>query len=1105
MLPIFGFFLYLEIMKQELIKLLAQEKNVCDTATMWQSGRKSITITGLTGSVKAGFLCALKTKLKINGPVVILLSNREEERALKREMLAFLPEVPTWELYPANLIGGKIETKSEEVGAERISALEAILQSKSAIVFVTAEAFIQKLPAVNFLEENKLQLTVGKEIAQEQLLTILIDGGYERVEQVETLGQFAIRGDILDVFPLNQENPLRIEWFGNEVDAIRPFELNTQRSLANWQEAELLPVNTNELPVTANLLSYIGKEVLLIIDEPVNFFEEIKKSYADNAKEHGEFLFSPSECEEACKTKKLLAVSALAHKFLPKANQISVPVRSIAPYNKDLELLEKDLAGYLKQKITPLVLVSSKEKAKTLDENLRHHGVASSYKENGPLLQQGIVSVFVGEVANGFYFWDEPWLLLTENDIFGMQKRRRIAKHKGQGPALNYFSEIKSGDYVVHDVHGIGRYMGVETIELDGVHRDYLRIQYAKDDKLFVPIDQISLLHKYIGSEGASPRLSHMGGADWQKVTKKAKAAVTLLATELLHLYAQRKITVGHGFAPDTQWQQEFEAAFPFEETPDQLSAIADIKADMEKPVPMERLLCGDVGYGKTEVAIRAAFKAVMDGKQVAVLAPTTVLAQQHLLTFSQRMGSFGVRVEMLSRFRSPREQKAIMEKLADGQIDVLIGTHRILQPDLQFPDLGLLIIDEEQRFGVAQKEKIKKWTTGIDVLTLSATPIPRTLHMALVKGRDMSIIESPPEDRLPVETYVAEYDDGMVKEAIERELRRGGQIYYVCNRVQGLEAIAKHLRELVPGLSLQIAHGQMTEDQLEDAMIGFYNGEFDLLLCTTIVENGLDVSRANTIIIQGAENFGLSQLYQMRGRVGRSSKLAYAYLLYKKQRALSEIAQKRLQAIRDFTELGAGFKIAMRDLEIRGAGNLLGREQHGHIAGIGFAAYCKLLEETINRLQGNEASPEQLKEPVLEITMDAYIPDNYIDNPRYKMELYRRLGEMSYEERDDLLDEIIDRFGQPPEQVENLWRLAVIRSLCRLLGIDGISINRNEIRINFGEHSKANPDALLKIVRTHVPYVQLKNGVRTQLIVKTNFLKHGVLTWLEKNLVIMI
>ncbi|MDD6569787.1 MAG: transcription-repair coupling factor, partial [Acidaminococcus sp.] len=727
--------------------------------------------------------------------------------------------------------------------------------------------------------------------------------------------------------------------------------------------------------------------------------------------------------------------------------------------------------------------------------------LAMEYRSKPPLLPEKGGVVFTGSLTNGFYFWDQPWLLITESDIFGMQKKRRLAKQKGKGPALNYFSDIKVGDYVVHDVQGIGRYMGVETIEIDGVHRDYLQLQYAKGDKLHVPVEQVGLLHKYVGNEGTPPKLSNMGRKDWQKTTKKAQKAITILATELLRLYAQRKITPGQAFATDTHWQKEFEASFPFEETPDQLKAIAEIKADMEKPVPMERLLCGDVGYGKTEVAIRAAFKAVMDGKQVAVLAPTTVLAQQHLLTFTQRMGSFGVRVEMLSRFRTPKQQKEIMDRLAEGKIDVLIGTHRILNPDVEFHDLGLLIIDEEQRFGVAQKEKIKQRSAGIDVLTLSATPIPRTLHLALVKGRDMSIIESPPEDRLPVETYVAEYDDGMVREALEREIRRGGRIYYVHNRIEGLSRIAAHLRELVPGITIGIAHGRMTEDELEDVMLGFYHGDFDVLLCTTIIENGLDVPLANTIIIDGAENFGLSQLYQMRGRVGRSSRLAYAYFLYKKDRVLSEVAQKRLQAIRDFTELGAGFKIAMRDLEIRGAGNLLGAEQHGQIAGVGFDLYCRLLEKTINTLQ-NGGNPDEpvVPDPVIEMKLDAYIPDGYIDNPRYKLELYHRFGDMKYEDRNDLMDEIIDRFGNPPQQVVNLWRVAALRDLCRKLKITGVAVRPGEIRITFDPHSKANPDVLQALIKENVPRAMLKMGPQPQFIIKTKGLKEEPLQWLEKN-----
>ena len=745
-------------------------------------------------------------------------------------------------------------------------------------------------------------------------------------------------------------------------------------------------------------------------------------------------------------------------------------------------------------------MMSSDIKARGLADSLQSRNLNAAFVKEGALLRPGRITVISGELTAGFRFWNENWLLLTENDIFGMQKKRRLHT-KNSGAQLQYFSEIKAGDYVVHSVHGIGRYIGVENVLVDGVHRDYLLLAYAGDDKLYVPVEQVGMLHKYVGNEGQAPRLSKMGGADWKRVQSKARAAITELAEELLRLYAQRKIVPGHAFAEDTEWQRDFEERFPYEETPDQLKAIAEIKADMEKPEPMDRLLCGDVGYGKTEVAIRAAFKAVMDGKQVAVMVPTTVLAQQHFMTFKERMQPFGVKVEMVSRFCTPREQKRILNDLENGQVDVLIGTHRLLQQDVLFPDLGLLVIDEEQRFGVAQKEKIKRWKTGVDVLTLSATPIPRTLHLALVNGRDMSVIESPPEERLPVETYVAEYNPGMIKEALEREMRRGGRIYYVHNRVLGLENIAADLRSLVPGINIRIAHGQMSEDMLEDAMIAFYEGSCDVLLSTSIIENGLDVPLANTIIIDGAENFGLSQLYQMRGRVGRSSRLAYAYFVYKRNRALSEVAEKRLQAIRDFTELGAGFKIAMRDLEIRGAGNLLGAQQHGHIAGVGFAAYCDMLERTIRKLKDGVEDGIPEPDPVLEISVDGYIPDDYIADPRYKLELYRRFAGLDYGEKDDLLDEIIDRFGEPPEEVEVLWRVACLRALCRLLHIRGISVKPGELRITFAENAAIDPTALMQLISEQQQYMNFKSGVQAQLIFRTVKLKTDSLTWLEKNL----
>ncbi|HAY61550.1 MAG TPA: transcription-repair coupling factor, partial [Acidaminococcaceae bacterium] len=638
----------------------------------------------------------------------------------------------------------------------------------------------------------------------------------------------------------------------------------------------------------------------------------------------------------------------------------------------------------------------------------------------------------------------------------------------------------------------------------DGVEKDYIKIDYAGGDCLYVPATQLDMVSKYIGGgeEDGRQKLNKLGGTEWAKQKTRARKAVKDLAKGLIALYAQRQRQPGFAFSPDSPWQREFEESFPYAETDDQLRCIAEIKADMEKPRPMDRLLCGDVGYGKTEVALRAVMKCILDGKQAAILVPTTVLAQQHYATACGRFRDFPVKIEVLSRFTSPGEARRILGLARTGGVDLLIGTHKLLQKSVEFKDLGLLIIDEEQRFGVAQKEKIKQWKQGIDVLALSATPIPRTLHMALVNTRDMSVIESPPEDRLPVETYVAEYSDGMVKEALERELRRGGRIYYVHNRISGLASIAARLRRLVPGIKIRVGHGRMSEEALEDAMMDFYEGRCDVLLSTTIIENGLDVPMANTIIIEGAENFGLSQLYQMRGRVGRSSRLAYAYFTYKKDKVLSEVAAKRLQAIRDFTELGAGFKIAMRDLEIRGAGNLLGPQQHGYIAGIGFAAYCDMLEQTIRRLRNHGRTEAVEPDPVLEIPLNAYIPDAYISNPRYKLELYRRFVDLHWGDADNLMDEIIDRFGTPPEEVEELWHLAQVRALCRRIGILRISVRSGMIRIIFLPKARADGEYLIGLVQLHAGRMQMHYDPKGNwLTYRTAGLELEPLTWLEKEL----
>lgn len=1083
-------------MENLLVKKVAAVREA-KQAAIYKRQRQTCILTGLAGSSKPVFFAAVDSLLGEKGSLAFITSSREEIRAYRRELSYLYHDLQMQELYPVSLPRVQADTQSLELQAGRAAALRLLAGEERGIVFITAEALQQKQLRPSGLSNKLLQLAVGEERDQQEVIAELLALGYERTEQVDALGQFCLRGDILDVYPLNANAPVRIEWFDNELDAMRSFDLDTQRSLVALGSVKIAPLKVDEtVAYDASVFDYCAAQTLVVVDEPVHVFSMLEKLDKEN-KEHAEELFTKEQVLEQCRAAGVQLVSALSHSYLKEQPALNVPVRSVSPYNKNINMLVEDLQNWLADGITPLVMLSGSVKARGFAENLHNYGVKGSFVQS--ILKPGVVNVISGDLDHGFRFWDEDWLFLTENDIFGMQKRKRLHT-KNQGQQLQYFSDIKAGDYVVHKIHGIGRYIGVENVDVDGVHRDYLLIAYAGDDKLYVPVDQVSLLHKYVGNEGGVPRLSKMGGTDWKRTTAKAAKAITELAEELLRLYAQRQITPGHAFSSDTALQKEFEDEFPYEETPDQLKAIAEIKADMEKPQPMERLLCGDVGYGKTEVALRAAFKAVVDGKQVAVLAPTTVLAQQHFLTFKERVRNFGVNVQLLNRFCTPKEQREVLQDLSEGKVDILIGTHRLLQSDVVFPNLGLLIIDEEQRFGVAQKEKIKKWHLGIDVLSLSATPIPRTLHMALVSSRDMSVIESPPEDRLPVETYVSEYNDGMIKEALERELRRGGRIYYIHNRVSGLEAIATKLRKLVPGINIKIAHGQMNEEMLEDAMITFYDGRCDVLLCTTIVENGLDVPLANTIIIDGAENFGLSQLYQMRGRVGRSSRLAYAYFVYKPNKALSEVAEKRLQAIRDFTELGAGFKIAMRDLEIRGAGNLLGPQQHGHITGIGFAAYCEMLEQTINRLKnGKEATPEP--EPILEIPADAYIPDSYISDPRYKMELYRRFSEMEYAQREDLLDEIIDRFGNPPPEVEMLWRVASLKGLCRLLQVRGINVRQGVVRITFGQHAPISPEKLLKLLDEHKRTMSFKNGKEPQLTYRMGSLQEKPLAWLERTL----
>ena len=735
-------------------------------------------------------------------------------------------------------------------------------------------------------------------------------------------------------------------------------------------------------------------------------------------------------------------------------NPIGIQGKTMTSFERQIPLLTDEIKQWHRLNHQVVLVLNNQQRREGIERALEGENIAFIHSDTW-IAKPNTVVILKGLLTDGFELPNSHLVVVVEGNIYGQQKRKLRNKPK-KGQEINYFTDLTPGDYVVHNMHGIGKYIGLKTIETEGIHRDYIEIAYAGTDKLFLPANNLDQLQKYIGNEGDVPRINKMGGRDWSKVVSKAKKSIDDLADKLVEIYAQREITEGFAFLPDQPWQQEFEDAFPYEETEDQLQATAEIKESMERPVPMDRLLAGDVGFGKTEVAMRAIFKAVMSGKQVAVLVPTTVLAQQHFQTFLNRFAPFGVKVDVLNRFRTTSEKKQILKGVEDGSIDVLIGTHSLLNKKVVFKDLGMLVVDEEQRFGVAQKEKWKEWASNIDVLTLSATPIPRTLHMSLVGVREMSIINTPPEERLPVQTYVVEYDMNLIADAIKRELARGGQVYFVYNRVASINHMGELLESALPGLRYAIAHGQMTGRQIEEIMTDFYEGHYDVLLSTSIIETGLDIPNANTIIIYDADRLGLSQLYQMRGRVGRSRRRAYAYFMYRPDKILSEAAEKRLKAIEEFTELGAGFKLAMRDLEIRGAGNLLGSQQHGNIASVGFGMYVSMLEEAIAKAQNKEVERDVSIDPAIDLEVDAFIDDVYIKDSARKISVYQRLLHIkSKEQLDDMTDELIDRFGTPTDPVDRLLRIAQIKEQARILGIKSIVRRDKQLTIHWYDDSK--------------------------------------------------
>ena len=954
-------------------------------------------IYGLGGSQKHATVAACYASMP--QMMAIICHSSETLSDWKEDLRLLLPEVPIVELPEVDTFDVKAAAKSQERAARRMEVLGR-----------------------NEFMRLSLSLRMGDVLPREDLLERLVDLGYEHAEEVERVGQFSVRGGIVDIFAINAAEPVRVEYFDDEIDSLREFDLDSKRSTKNIGAAIIMPLaQTDDSGRPELFLSYLEGKGTVLFDEPTRVRDTIRTMVRENPDIKGK-IFSWEELLEAARVNRVVYLALLLQQ-VPGAvpvETIGVTATTMTPFRRQMDLLENEANRWLAQKQRVLVLLGDREKANSLREFFAHRRIPSLIEGAAEPLHDNAINIRRGALLTGFEMASARLVVVTEKDIFCRHKRHTaVRKHSDYGEKISHFRDIKPGDYVVHESHGIGKYLGVETLDVGGIHKDYLHIQYAGDDKLFVPTDQVGLLQKYIGSEGDVPRLHRMGGTEWVKAKARAKKSVEDIAQKLIESYAKRKEAKGHAFPPDDVSQREFEDAFPYEETEDQLRAIAEIKADMEKEKPMDRLLCGDVGFGKTEVAIRAAYKAAMDGKQVAVLVPTTVLAQQHYQTFTTRFNGFAPVIDVICRFRTAKQQKETIEKVRLGQVDILIGTHAILnQNKVKWKDLGLLIVDEEQRFGVKQKDKIRKLAAGIDVLTLSATPIPR----------------------FPVQTYVVENNDMILANAIKREMRRGGQVYFIYNRVDTIDRMRDHIESLVPEARIQTAHGQMPEELLEHVMMDFYEGDYDILLATSIVENGLDVANANTIIVYNADHFGLSQLYQMRGRVGRSHHMAFAYFVYQADKILTETAEKRLQAMKEFAELGAGFKIAMRDLEIRGAGNLLGAQQHGHIASVGFEMYCKLLEEAVERLQSGKAPEEAPPEPVIDLQTEAYIDGGFITDAMHKIEIYQRIAAIrSNEELRSLLDELIDRFGDPTKPVMHLFEVARIKNYARELGIRAI------------------------------------------------------------------
>ena len=984
---------------------------------------------------------------------------------------------------------------------QRMKVIKALLEEKELTVVTSIDGCMDFLESLEKIKEQLIHYESDSTVDIEQLKNQLVALGYERVGQVEMPGQFSVRGGIVDIYCLTEENPWRIELWGDEIDSIRSFDPESQRSLENLEELTIYPAveHIGDKDMVSFLDYFPEERTIIFLDEPNRLTEKggaVEEEYRQSRMHREEkgsrnlpenWLCSFEQLQKELNKRNCISVCALEPKQAgwKVREKFYLEVKSISAYNNSFELLVKDLHQYKKQGYRIALLSGSRTRAERLAKDLQEEGLAAFYGQDYDReICPGEIMVVYGHAKKGFEYPLIKFAVMTESDIFGQEQKKKKKKNYS-GIRIQDFAELSIGDFVVHEKHGLGIYRGIEKVEVDRIVKDYIKIEYRGGSNLYIPATQLDCLQKYSGADASkAPKLNKLGTQEWNKTKSKVRGAVKNIAKELVELYAVRQEKEGYVCGPDTVWQREFEEMFPYEETEDQLSAIEDAKRDMESTRIMDRLICGDVGYGKTEVALRAAFKEVQESRQVAYLAPTTILAQQIYNTFVQRMKEFPVRVELLCRFRTPAQQKKAIEDLKKGQVDVIIGTHRILSKDVQFKNLGLLIVDEEQRFGVTHKEKIKQLKKDVDVLTLTATPIPRTLHMSLIGIRDMSVLEEPPMDRMPIQTYVMEYDEETVREAINRELRRGGQVYYVYNRVTDIADVALRIAKLVPDARVDFAHGQMSERELENVMYSFVNGDIDVLVSTTIIETGLDISNVNTMIIHDSDRYGLSQLYQLRGRIGRSNRTAYAFLMYRKNVMLKETAEKRLAAIREYTDLGSGFKIAMRDLELRGAGNLLGAQQHGHMNAVGYDLYCKMLNEAVKEAKGIHTMEDF--ETSVDLNVDAYIPDSYISNEFQKLDIYKRIaGIETQQDYDDMLEELLDRFGEPGKAVLNLLAIAKLKAIAHQGYVTEIKQTGKTVRFTLYEKARLNTEGFPALMQKYRRGLQFKNEQEPKFILE--------------------